>query len=300
MQRPTIRSSKAVLIAGAVATIVWVSAGSLAPPAGSINATMKDLDDVEPRAAIRNDFDTPAPIVISESGSYYLAEDIRGFGGAAGIQITAPNVTLDLNGSTIYGNLEVLSLDGVRLEPAADGAAVRNGRIQDFGGNGIGTDASGAEETTVENVVVSNNGLGGNGFGVWLTIRARVRNCKALENVRGGIRVGRTSMVSGCLAVQNGSTGIFADDSSVIADCNAYQNDGGGISTITGAIVRNSSAALNGEEGISVFAGTVTGCNARENTEEGILAPGSLIHGCTSTGNTGVNFSGGTLVDNHP
>ena len=42
---------------------------------------MKDLDDVEPRIAIRNDFVGLIPIVISSPGSYYLAEDIFALSG---------------------------------------------------------------------------------------------------------------------------------------------------------------------------------------------------------------------------
>ena len=73
--------------------------GPLNPPAGAPVPSMKTLDQIEARTAIES-----LPYTISTSGSYYLAKNLQ-FAATSGdaISITAPNVTLDLNGFTISG-----------------------------------------------------------------------------------------------------------------------------------------------------------------------------------------------------
>ncbi len=287
----------AIVIAGA-----WLArAGDMNPPVGPVGPTMKDLDDVEPRTAIRNPSDPFEGIVIDAPGSYYLAEDVQARPGQHGIWIKKPNVTLDLNGFTVYGNVEVLSLTGIRLEPAAHRVRIRNGTIQDFGGSGIGTDASNPGDLVIEDVVAHNNGASGTGYGMWLAGSARIKDCLVVNNVQGGIRAGSASVVSGCIARQNGVSGIFCDSVSVVVNSTAYLNDFSGISSTTGTVVRGCAVRSNDVNGIRVsVGGAVSGCSARENGAEGISVPSGLIHGCASTGNTGANFNGGTVIDSHP
>ena len=52
MTRFANRKSTALLVTTTIATVVWVNAGSLAPPAGPVAPTMKPLDEIEPRIAI--------------------------------------------------------------------------------------------------------------------------------------------------------------------------------------------------------------------------------------------------------
>jgi hypothetical protein len=119
---------------------------------------MKNLLDVEPRTAIRNDFISITPIVISQPGSYYLAEDIQAIHTQHGIEITASNVTLDLNGFTVYGNTEVGSLAGIFINDNRHNVTNRNGTIRDFFREGIyGVSSDGC---IVEGLRV-NNGLHG-------------------------------------------------------------------------------------------------------------------------------------------
>jgi hypothetical protein len=86
-----------------LAGCVWLSffcqpafgQGSLTPP-GAPAATMKSLDQIEPRTPISS-----APYVINVPGSYYLTTNLAVSGGSNGITISASHVTLNLSGFTI-------------------------------------------------------------------------------------------------------------------------------------------------------------------------------------------------------
>lgn len=111
-----------------------VLAGSLTPP-GPPAPTFKTLTDIEPRALLAPSSEVVAPLVIDQPGSYYLAQDVVAIPDQPAIRITASHVTLDLNGYTVSGNLEVLDGDGIRIEGAH--VTVRNGRVRNADGNGI-------------------------------------------------------------------------------------------------------------------------------------------------------------------
>lgn len=70
--------------------------GNLTPP-GAPAATMKTLDQIEPRTPINQ---VSLPFTINASGSYYVTENLSVASGNA-ITINASGVTLDLSGFTI-------------------------------------------------------------------------------------------------------------------------------------------------------------------------------------------------------
>lgn len=248
-------------------------AGDLTPPIGPVQPTLKTLTEVEPRTGIRNDFDTLTPIVISEPGSYYLLEDILAFPNNIGIRITASNVSLDLNGFSVRGNIEVGSGDGIALGSISSpvrNIAVRNGTVIDFLGAGIeGTHASG---TIIESIRVSNCFSG-----IIARNSSTVTHCVANNNSVNGIQVAFGSTASFCTAQGNGSDGIQAFDS-----------------VITG------SAATGNSRGFFLSQGAAIGSVAINNTSIGIRATSnSLVSACSAVGSpTNISASGDTTVVN--
>src|SRR5438045_1078006 len=101
MKRSTLRFAPAVLLVTAMATVVWVNAGDINPPAGPVTPTMRTLDQIEARVIV-NATNTPgdgtSTFIISAPGSYYLSANITGDPGKHGVSIQADDVTLDLNG----------------------------------------------------------------------------------------------------------------------------------------------------------------------------------------------------------
>jgi len=104
------------------------------------------------------------PYTISVAGSYRLSGNLVVPSGTNGIQITASNVTLDLNGFNISqpGNFSFL----VKTFGDVKGVTVRNGTISSTAGNMIdflgSNPSNGASGTVVEDITL----LGPNGSGV--------------------------------------------------------------------------------------------------------------------------------------
>ena len=306
----------AIAIVAALGVVTIPAGGALGgdpdPPPGPIAPTMKDLDDVEPRAALRNDFDTLTPIVISSSGSYYLAENIDAFFGQHGIEITADDVTLDLNGFRILGNTEVGSLDGVHLTSGTKNVTIRNGTIEFFFGDGI--NALQSQNLTVEGVRLYANGDDGLQSGE----RTIVRACAASDNFNYGFRVGAFSVVTdstaadnttwigfsasigatfrGCTAHANGDDGFSTGSYATVENCVADTNSGDGFDLANGSSITNCTARQNTNDGIhSSGPGTITGCTARFNGDDGIsVVFTSVISDCASSENSGHGIRAGS------
>ncbi len=110
------------------------------------------------------------PVQLNVPGHYVLTGNLLVPFGQVGIQIGAPNVTLDLNGYQIHGGgectHEVLynpvtciqpyspASDGVHITATGAGAVVRNGSIVGFGSDGI---LAGNASSTFEKLRVAHN-----------------------------------------------------------------------------------------------------------------------------------------------
>lgn len=268
-------TAHSVLIAGVLATVMWVSAGSLTPPPGPVSPTMKNLLDVEPRTAIRNDFVNITPIVISSPGSYYLAEDVDAIFGQHGITIDASHVTLDLNGFTVRGNLEVGSIDGIHINPERDYITIKNGTIRDFLHEGI--DGFQSDGCVAEDVRVLNNGS----HGMYFQQYARIKDCIAINNKGNGIYVVLNTIVTGCMTVGNGT--------------NLNDGDSGIRVVAQGGLVYASTAVSNTGYGIRLgTGGMVSASMAHSNVNNfGIfIGAQGFVHGSSSTGNETNNING--------
>jgi len=103
--------------------------GSLTPP-GAPGPLFKTLSQVEPRTPIS------APTVISNSGSYYMTTNIVVTNGnTTAINITANDVTVDLNGFSLVCTATNGSGDGVNIG-GVNNVWIRNGSIVSFA-NGV-------------------------------------------------------------------------------------------------------------------------------------------------------------------
>src|ERR1051325_1073226 len=153
-----------LILAQLLALHAVLAQGPLTPP-GAPAPAFKTLQEIEPRAIV-NSNNTPGDslnlFLITNSGSYYLTNNLTGVSGKNGLGIAAPNVTLDLNGFSLLGVPG--SADGINAANATDAAAglvVQNGTVANWGGNGInaGVGAPGAQFSRV--LLVSNalNGL---------------------------------------------------------------------------------------------------------------------------------------------
>jgi hypothetical protein len=211
------------------------------------------------------------PVTISQPGSYKLAGNltVTDFATTA-IEITADNVTLDLNGFSITGpnvctpnptrctvsgaaGIGVMAVGAAgQLSPA--NVRVHNGVVQGMGGHGIRMMGNG---TVVENVrAVGNGGPGivvGNGTVADSTaelsasgaalVGLMVRNCIAMNNVFGiFIRPGGVGM--GNVSISNQVGGISVNQATAIGNT-ANSNGEYGIDAVCPAVLANNTATLN-------------------------------------------------------
>ena len=280
MKARTLLSS---LAAVAACSFGVAHAGDLAPPSAP-GPTMKTLDQVEARIPV-GPLTTPgnasAVYVISQSGSYYLTENLIGVTGKSGIQITATKVTLDLNGYTLDGHF--VGLDGVQMPTWRDNVVVRNGTIANWTGDGLDFRS---DNGRLEDLSVTTCGA----WGIYLhdSFSVRVRNCGVYSC---GDEIGVTG------------GGIYGSSAASIDDCTVRTVDGIGIDA-SWSVVRNclvfgvtGDAAVN-QPGDGIRAMQVESSHARAATGVGIYGQ-MLVRSCVSMSNSGGAYSGPNIVDSY-
>jgi hypothetical protein len=181
------------------------------------------LPQVEPRIPIRQPASPAAfPIVISASGSYFLTQNITAGAASNGINITASNVTLDLNGFTLSG--ADAGADGISINGGSN-VAISNGTVRDWTNVGV-RDVTGSGGMRYERLTVISN----NGGGIAAGANSTIKDCIATGNGGNGVAISQasgaagSSLISGCVV-----------DGSVLDGIQVEYN-----ATVTGNTVSNS------------------------------------------------------------
>jgi Right handed beta helix region len=274
-------------------------AGDLNPPPGPVGATGRFGPRTEISAS-KTPGDANSSFKITEPGSYYLADNITGEAGKHGIEITASNVTLDLNGFALIGVTD--SLNGVDDENGNVAVAVMNGSVSNWSGRGVNHGSKGGCVTKIRS---HHNGT----YGILANDSTVVDECTAVQNGSDGIRGAHFTLVRNCISRSNGGNGIFGGSGFTVLNCVAVSNVGDGIhletgsSTLSFVNVNTCTSSDNGGVGINLsVVGIVTNSIATQNVGGGISASNSLIRGNTAVDNTGFNINcagGSTCIENH-
>jgi hypothetical protein len=173
---------------------------------------------------------TGFPINITSSGGYKLAQNITMPASCTknGIQIDAPDVTIDLAGFRLAGVAGALS--GMAETGTNDhrGLVVTNGTITGWPGGAINTPGVGGGR--FQSLHVYGNGRAGTSTG---TLRAGtdnvVDNVILSDNSGWGIHMDHTARISNCLidGFQHGGDGIRSADHASIRNCTVVGFDNG-------------------------------------------------------------------------
>ncbi|MFM9957445.1 MAG: right-handed parallel beta-helix repeat-containing protein [Phycisphaerales bacterium] len=281
-------------------------AGPINPPPGPVAPTPGS----EPRTPI-SDATTPGDATtlyrIITPGSYYLTGNITGVPNKHGIEITASDVTLDLNGFGVIGTGGVTPFDGVVSTGniTTRRVTVRNGTVRNWSRHGVHLQQAGS----IFDVRSSDN----LGDGITCTgSSCLVRECVAFDNAGTGINVGDGGVIAGCTSESNASgikalrgvsitncavrsnidIGISCGDNATLSGCTAI---GCEISTGQFSVVRSCSVSFSpGSPAIAFSVGASSSldlCTATGPTTGFLIQSGGVANNCTALrcGNVGFN-----------
>ncbi len=161
------------------------------------------------------------PYVISASGSFRLTGNLNPPASTDAIDVSASNVTIDLNGFAIIGpGSSSLSPNGINAT-GKNAVTVENGTVTGFG---IGVEVGNF-------AIVRNVHADKNGSGIATGFDSVVEDCTANNStltIEFGIGCGNESAISGNTANGNAGIGIFCGSGCVISG-NAADANGTGI-----------------------------------------------------------------------
>lgn len=323
MRNHSFKFVQPVLIVTVFGAVFWVNAHplDLGPPPGAVVATGR----FGTRVDVLTLGSTSSSIhQISQSGSYYLSENIIVQMGGIIIEIAANNVTLDLNGFSVSDTAVTSGGTGILVSGDYKNIAIRNGTISGFS---IGVDAFNASNSRLQDLQAFDNRNEGlrlgsgtvsnctssenDGLGFFVGPGSTVIGCRASGNEGDGFSIGNGCTIIGCIARGNGSesaatgNGIAVGEGCTVDSCSATDNSGAGITALKGCTVTRCSARNNGTHGIAVGDdGTVSDCTATKNKDDGIRSGefkviedpeseddafinGGTVTGCTASFNAG-------------
>lgn len=196
---------------------------------------MKSLDQIEPRTPISS-----LPFTITIPGSYYVTTNLTGVVNQNGISISADNVTIDLNGFTLFGGGGG-SGEAIWSPTAQQNLVVRNGTVRGWPGSGINFYDHGSSLTLVQNIQSISNGF--TGFAV--KNGSRVTDCTATGNGLRGFIVDNDVLVEHCKATGSTVFGIGAGSNCQLLNNQSTGNATGLSVTGTNNIVSGNIVRLN-------------------------------------------------------
>ncbi len=270
-------------------------AGNLTPPAGAPTSTMKTLQEVEPRTPIQSLSGSGSAVyAIFSPGSYYLTGNIVVPSNGVGIQVSADNVTIDLNGFTISGTtVGNNAANGINVPSTRRYLTVKNGIVSNFGG--VCLDASNVVGGVFTDLAIRDSS-GNNGIEVGNN--AVVRGVRAESNNVAGILGGFGCTFTECSAIDNGGDGLAAGSYATVSNCTATDNGQDGISTVQRSTVSNSAASNNFSDGFEMsFGGVIKNCSASFNGAGIRVDAGGAVlileNECSNNTNAGILVAAG-------
>src|ERR1035437_1427840 len=280
------------------------SQGSLTPP-GAPAPTMKSLDQIEARTAITN---TASLVTLSQPGSYYLMHNLTVSSGDA-IDITANQVTLDLNGFTISSTASSPTGYAIQLAGAGGNSDITifNGHIKGgvtnnagtFSGPGFGSGID-LPGSIVQNVRVTGVSVSGClNYGIYLgTGDSTVVESCTVKTVNNGIVA---DSVSHCTAQECGDYGIYAKTAldcrgvaigsgigllaTTANNCHGQSTSGAGLNATT---ANNCYGQSTSGTGLSAL--TANNCYGSSSSSTGLYVSGVAI-GCYGQSSSGVGIN---------
>ena len=266
--------------------------GALTPP-GAPAATMKSLDQIEPRTPISS-----APFTITQSGSYYLTTNLTVTTGD-GIDISTNGVTLDLNGFTISSTAAGATGTGILLNSGLSSSGLSditicNGHIRGgvanngsgvYGGNGFGFGINFSGNPPVNVLVTRVSVAGCQYYGIYLNAgdSTVVESCTVRTVGSDGIYA---STIKQSTAIDCGSSAIYGV---LVSDCRGQSSSSG-----DGVYAYNTALNCNGysSSGYGVIASTAQNCNGSSSSSDGINATiAQNCNGSSSGSNYGIYVS---------
>jgi hypothetical protein len=181
------------------------------------------------------------PVTLSRGGAYELGSDLLVTDGNMGILVTAPGVTIDLNGFTLHGRTGA-SIRGTHgIAGTRENVVVRNGSIVNFRFHGIVA----KDMWAVENVRLLFNGLDGVLAGHFL----RVENSLMYRNGHNGATSINWATLHDSTVVGNVNDGFVCDNHCLVEGNMIAANEGDGVSASLATILGNT---INGNGGVGI------------------------------------------------
>jgi hypothetical protein len=202
------------------------------------------------------------PITITQSGTYVLTSDLVVNGGTDGIDITAAEVDLDLNGHSMSGGGSCTgapvsactganSSDGIAFNGSASGhIRVHNGTVRGFGNYGIEGYESG-NGIRLENLTLAENSAYGTylGTGSYTSV-VQVRNSSFVRNNQGGLLSQISVNVEKCMFSGNKFLGLDVNNNTAVIANSRFENNGAeGMKSLTMSTTLDHNAFLHNNGG---------------------------------------------------